>query len=467
MLPIGLQLIFSKACSVEVAGPRIAVAGEQIGAAETGRRAEATGGSPRSALPVCRRYCSPTTESRKWPQSNSFCIFTKKKNVQMRHFTFISLLLIGASGFAQSVKPSEKATFSLSAEVDLEASPVQNQHQSSTCWSYSSLAFFESELLRMKRPNVNLSEMFVVRHVYQAKAEKFVRLHGNANFGPGGAFHDPLFVLRTYGLMPESAYPGNAYGEETVKHNELDAVARSLVDAVVKNPNQRLSTAWKSAFSGVLDAYLGALPSTFDLQGKSYTPKSYASSLGLNANDYADLTSFNHHPFYASFPIEIPDNWSWEPAYNLPIDDLMACLNNALKNGYSVAWGADVSDPGFNHKLGLAIKPEGGFAGRSREEKEALFLSPQPQEKIGQDDRQAAFDRYEVTDDHGMLITGMFRDPAGTTYYKVKNSWGDKSNDCGGYFYASESFVRLHTINFLMHKDALTTALKKQWQERR
>ena len=159
----------------------------------------------------------------------------------MRYFTFISLLLTSTAGFAQAVKPSEKATFSLSAEVDLEASPVQNQHQSSTCWSFSSLAFFESELLRMKRPNVNLSEMFVVRHVYQAKAEKFVRLHGNANFGPGGAFHDPLFVLRTFGLMPESAYPGNAYGEETVKHNELDAVTRSLVDAVVKNPNQRLS----------------------------------------------------------------------------------------------------------------------------------------------------------------------------------------------------------------------------------
>lgn len=385
----------------------------------------------------------------------------------MRYFTFISLLLTSTAGFAQAVKPSEKATFSLSAEVDLEASPVQNQHQSSTCWSFSSLAFFESELLRMKRPNVNLSEMFVVRHVYQAKAEKFVRLHGNANFGPGGAFHDPLFVLRTFGLMPESAYPGNAYGEETVKHNELDAVTRSLVDAVVKNPNQRLSTAWKTAFSGVLDAYLGPLPGSFELQGKSYTPKSYASSLGLNANDYADLTSFNHHPFYQSFPIEIPDNWSWEPAYNLPLDDLMACLNNALKNGYSVAWGADVSDPGFNHKMGLAIKPEGGFSGRSREEKEALFLSPQPQQTIGQEARQEAFDRHEVTDDHGMLITGMFRDPAGTVYYKVKNSWGDKSNDCGGYFYASEAFVRLHTINFLMHKDALTKEVKKQWQERR
>jgi len=378
------------------------------------------------------------------------------------------LIVVGLfwAGFlsAQSIKPSEKANFSLSPLVDLEASAVQNQHQSSTCWSFSSLAFFESELLRMKRPVVNLSEMFVVRHVYQAKAEKFVRLHGNANFGPGGAFHDPLFVLKTYGMLPESGYPGNAYGEETIKHNELDAVTRSLVDAVVKNPNQRLSTAWKLAFSGVLDAYLGALPETVEWQGKKYNPKRFAEELGLNADDYVDLTSFTHHPYYRSFPIEIPDNWSWEAAYNVPLDTLMGSLNHALKRGYSVAWGADVSDAGFNHKMGLAIKPSSGFTGLSREEKEALFLNPQEQATITPQARQEAFDRYEVTDDHGMLITGMFTDPKGTVYYKVKNSWGDKSNDCGGYFFASEAFVRMHTINFLMHKDALSGELKKQWQ---
>jgi bleomycin hydrolase len=385
----------------------------------------------------------------------------------MRYLPSLFLLLLAGMLPAQPIKPSEKANFSLSPSVDLEASPVQNQHQSSTCWSFSSLAFFESELLRMKKPVVNLSEMFVVRHVYQAKAEKFVRLHGNANFGPGGAFHDPLFVLRTFGLMPESAYPGNAYGEETIKHNELDALTRSLVDAVVKNPNQRLSTAWKSAFSGVLDAYLGPLPETVEWQGKKHTPKIFAASLGLNADDYVDLTSFTHHPFYSHFPIEIPDNWSWESAYNVPLDDLIGCLNNALKNGYSVAWGADVSDPGFNHKMGLAIKPAAGFAGLNREEKEALFLNPQDQTSISQQARQDAFDRYEVTDDHGMLITGMFTDPKGTVYYKVKNSWGDKSNDCGGYFFASEAFVRMHTINLLMHKDALSSEVKKAWQGRK
>jgi bleomycin hydrolase len=406
------------------------------------------------------------THKRERPQnaSKKFYIFTKIELDKMRYLPSVFLLIAAGLLPAQSIKPSEKATFSLNPSVDLEASPVQNQHQSSTCWSFSSLAFFESELLRMKKPVVNLSEMFVVRHVYQAKAEKFVRLHGNANFGPGGAFHDPLFVLRTYGLMPESAYPGNAYGEETIKHNELDAVTRSLVDAVVKNPNQRLSTAWRTAFSGVLDAYLGPLPETVEWQGKKQSPQSFASSLGLKAEDYVDLTSFTHHPFYRSFPIEIPDNWSWESAYNVPLDALIECLNNALKNGYSVAWGADVSDPGFNHKMGLAIKPAAGFSGLSREEKEALFLSPQDQANITQQVRQEAFDRYEVTDDHGMLITGMFTDPKGTVYYKVKNSWGDKSNDCGGYFFASEAFVRLHTINLMMHKDALSSEVKKQWQ---
>lgn len=439
-----------------------------LAAALNGQAGGGDQGEPTYRPPVWQRPGQTTTESRIGPHIISlFYIFTKIKIAMMRYFPFLFLFFAAGLLSAQPIKPSVKANFSLMPSVNLEASPVQNQHQSSTCWSFSSLAFFESELLRMKKPLVNLSEMFVVRHVYQAKAEKFVRLHGNANFGPGGAFHDPLFVLRTYGLLPESAYPGNGYGEASIKHNELDALTRSLVDAVVKNTNQRLSTAWKLAFSGVLDAYLGVIPESIEWKGKKHSPQSYAAELGLNADDYADITSFSHHSFYSSFPLEIPDNWSWESAYNVPLDDLMGCLNNSLKTGYSVAWAADVSDPGFNHKLGLAIKPASGFSDLSREEKEALFLNPQAQKTITQEARQEAFDRYETTDDHGMLITGMCTDSLGTVYYKVKNSWGDKSNDCGGYFFASEAFVRMHTINLLMHKEALSTAVKKQWQARK
>lgn len=359
----------------------------------------------------------------------------------------------------ETVKPHKDSNIQLTKQVDLESTEVKNQHRSGTCWSFSSLSFLESELIRMGKGQHDLAEMFVVHQVYLLKAAKFVRMHGTNNFGPGGAFHDPLYILKHIGLVPQSAFPGINYGEKEIFHGELDAVLEAYVKAVVSNPNRRLSTAWLKGLEGILDAYLGEAPNAFSYQGKSYTARSFADEMGLKAENYVDLTSFTHHPFYSSFAIEIPDNWSWEPAWNLPIDELMQVLDHALENGFTVAWGADVSDKGFMHREGIAVLPDGDWADQDADARKAAAKEPLAQQKVSQTMRQEAFDRYETTDDHGMQITGKYTDQNGTTYYKVKNSWGDDSNDCGGYFYATAAYLRLRTINFLVHRDAVPAAI--------
>ena len=359
----------------------------------------------------------------------------------------------------ETVKPHKDSNIQLTKLVDLESTDVKDQNRSGTCWSFSSLSFLESELIRMGKGRHDLAEMFVVHQVYLLKAQKFVRMHGKNNFGPGGAFHDPLYILKHIGLVPQAAFPGLKYGEEEIFHGELDAVLEAYVKAVVSNPNRRLSTAWLNGLEGILNAYLGEAPEQFSYQGKSYTPRSFADDMGLKAEQYVDLTSFTHHPFYASFPIEIPDNWSWESAWNLPIDELMQVLDHALENGFTVAWGADVSDKGFMHRDGIAVLPEGDWATKDADARKEAAKEPLPQQKVSQAMRQEAFDRYETTDDHGMQITGKYKDQNGTVYYKVKNSWGDDSNDCGGYFYATAAYLRLRTINFLVHRDAVPAAI--------
>ena len=379
----------------------------------------------------------------------------------MNYFYTLGLALVFSLPLVaqETVKPHKDSNIQLTKLVDLESTDVKNQHRSGTCWSFSSLSFLESELIRMGKGRHDLAEMFVVHQVYMLKAEKFVRMHGKNNFGPGGAFHDPLYILKHIGLVPETAHPGLNYGEKEIFHGELDAVLEAYVKAVVSNPNRRLSTAWLKGLEGILDAYLGQAPESFSYQGKSYTPRSFADDMGLKAENYVDLTSFTHHPFYTSFPVEIPDNWSWEPAWNLPLDELMQVLDNALDKGFTVAWGADVSDKGFMHREGIAVLPDGDWADKDADARKAAAKEPMPQQNVRQAMRQEAFDRYETTDDHGMQITGKYKDQNGTIYYKVKNSWGDDSNDCGGYFYATAAYLRLRTINFLVHRDAVPAAI--------
>ncbi len=355
----------------------------------------------------------------------------------------------------------------------IDATDVQNQNRTGTCWSFSALSFYESELIRLGKGKIKLSEMYVVRKAYEAKADFFVRFGGKHNFGPGGAFHDIPYVLERYGIVPDEVYKGLNYGEEKHNHAELDALLEAMVNVIIKNPQKKLTPAWKQAVSGVLDAYLGAVPEKFTHQGKEYTPKSYAQSLGLNMNDYVSVTSFTHHPFYTRFALEIPDNWSLGQSYNLPLNEFMAVMEYAVTNGYGLAWGADVSEKGFSFRDGLAIVPEDEstiikkgednrhFSDAGAVKISSAFDAPVKEKTITQQMRQAAFDNYETTDDHGMHITGLVKDQNGNKYFLVKNSWG-KANDCDGYFFASMPYVQYKTINFIVHKDGIPKEIRNK-----
>ena len=350
---------------------------------------------------------------------------------------------------------------------DLQTMPVKNQCRTGTCWTFSSLSFFESELLRMGKGNYNLSEMFIVRNAYFDKAVKYVRMGGKTNFGEGGEFHDIPYVIAKYGIVPEDAYMGLNYGNKQHDHRELNAVLTAMVNAV--NSQGILSTAWQQAVQGTLDAYFGKLPTEFDYNGKKYTPKSFALSLGLNMDDYVCVTSYNHHPFYSKFPLEVEDNWSWGETNNVPIDEMIEVLDNAVTHGYSVAWAADVSDSFFSFKEGLALVPTDDC--KIKKDNNAPADAPKPkgpydapckEKKITQEIRQDAFDRRMATDDHGMHIVGIVKDQNGNKYYKIKNSWGTDRNDDKGFFYASEAYIRLQTTNLMMHKDALPKNISKK-----
>ncbi len=357
---------------------------------------------------------------------------------------------------------------------NLEATAVQDQSSTGTCWSFSALSFFESELLRMGKGSHNLSEMFVVRNSYIDKANKYVRMHGKSNFGQGGAFHDIPYVIKNYGIVPEEVYSGLNYGTEKHNHNELDAVLTAMLKAVTENHQKSLTSSWKKAYTGVVDAYLGNVPESFMYQGKKYTPKEFAASLGLKMEDYVYLSSFTHHPFYQPFVLEVEDNWASQQVFNIPLDEMLSVINNSVNKGFTVAWATDVSEKGFSFKNGLAIVPEDETAVTKKGEDNKQFNNagadktgtpfdaPSKEQAITQQNRQDAFDNYQTTDDHGMHIVGIYTDQTGKTFYRVKNSWGTKHNDCDGYLFASEAYVKYKTMDIMVHKDSLPKELKKK-----
>lgn len=359
-------------------------------------------------------------------------------------------------------KLTEQGNYKFTIQKTIDANPVQNQYKTSTCWSFSTLSFLESEILRTSGKKVQLSEMFVVYHTYLEKAERYVRMHGAQEFGPGGAFEDNFTIINKYGIVPESVYSGKNIGEENHMHNELDAALKAYVDAIIKNPNGKLSPVWKEGLKGILTAYLGELPTEFEVDGTTYTPKSYAEFLGINEHDYVALTSFTHHDFYKPFFLEVPDNWNAGFVHNLPLNEFMQVINNAVNNGYSVAWASDVSDKGFAHRSGVAVVPELDWSAYSKTERDSLLKNPHKQRVITQEMRQVDFDNYETTDDHGMHIIGSAKDQNGTLYYIVKNSWGTKSNDCDGYLFVSEAFAQFKTMDIVVHKSAVPKAILKK-----
>jgi hypothetical protein len=358
----------------------------------------------------------------------------------------------------------------------LPATSVKDQFRAGTCWSWSTASFLESEMMRLGKDSVNLSAIYFVKHAYSDKADKYVRLHGALNFAVGGASSDVINMAKKYGIVPMEVFKGLNYGEPNHVFGEIDAVLKAYVEAVIENNNRRLSTAWKKGFDAILDVYLGEEPEKFEYKGKEYTPRTFADEVvGLNMDDYVNLSSFTHHPFYTEFALEVADNWGWDKVYNLPLNELIRVMESAIDNGYTFVWGADVSEKGFASKdAGVAVVPTtdtkemtgaeiAKWEKLSKEQQtmEAFKLAPAPEKKITQEMRQEEFDRYLTTDDHGMHVIGKAMDQNGTPYFIVKNSW-NKYNKFGGYFYASYPYMALKTMDILVHKNAIPKDIKKK-----
>lgn len=353
---------------------------------------------------------------------------------------------------------------------------VKDQNKSGTCWCFAGTSMFEDEIVRRGGKPLDLSEMFTVRQCYLDKADRYVRMYGATNFAAGGSIMDVPYVWKRYGAIPESAYPGLNYGEEKHVHGELDAILKAYLDVVVKKPNKRISTAWRQGVEAILDAYLGEVPETFEVDGKTYTPRSYADALGLVPDEYVALTSFTHHPMYEPFVLEVADNWLWAPYENVELNELKEVVDNAIANGYPVVWAADVSEDGFKWTDGVALMPkvrtaddmEGTeisrwvhLSDKERKEKQYDFKGPVEEITVTPEMRQEMFDRQETTDDHGMEIVGTATDREGNRYYKVKNSW-DTNQKYDGFFYVSEPYFLAKTLSILVHRDALPKAIAKK-----
>ncbi len=384
------------------------------------------------------------------------------------------LALMTTTLAAQQQRLEPKKEYNFTVVKELPVTPVKDQASSGTCWCYSAISFIESEILRKGGPEVDLAEMYVVSKAYADKADKFVRLDGKLNFAQGSSCEDVFHVWQDYGIVPQSVMEGLNYGEKRNRHAELADGMKGFLDAIVSNPNKKLSTAWKRALQGILDAYLGPCPEEFEYNGKKYTPKSFAESLGIKPEDYVSITSFTHHPFYSQFAIEVEDNWRWDLSYNIPLDEMRDIMYNAIDKGYTVAWGSDVSEFGFTRN-GLAVNPdlkaveEAGsdqmrWVGVSPEDKAkqlAKMRDDAPEMTITQELRQEGYDNKTTTDDHGMHIYGIAKDQDGNKYFMVKNSWGE-TGKYKGIWYASDSFVRYKTLNIMVHKDAIPKDIRKK-----
>ncbi len=394
-----------------------------------------------------------------------------KKYIVSAALAALAILSASAQRPAAPVKPAD---YQFTVVKENPITSIKNQYRSGTCWCFSTLSFLESEAIKakgIKDPALypDFSEMFVVRRSYAQRARKFVRLDGKLNFAVGSDAGDVLEVAKAYGLVDQKAYSGLQYGYDLPVQGELDAVLKGYVEAVVKNPNRKLTAVWPKGLEGILDAYMGEVPETFTVNGVSYTPESYRDAQGLNLDDYISFTSFTHHPFYTPFAIEVEDNWRWTPSWNVPLDEFMAIIDNAINNGYTVAWGGDVSEPGFTRNgLAILVDTEAKATSGSDQERWVGKAEDKPAEKaavkeieVTQENRQLWFDEKTSTDDHGMHLYGIAKDQNGNKFYLIKNSWGE-SGEYKGIWYMSEQFCKGKALDILVNKKAVPKEILKK-----
>ncbi len=353
----------------------------------------------------------------------------------------------------------QQVVFGQVAFTDMKVNPstaVEDQEKTGTCWSFATISFLESELLRMGKPEFDLSEMYSVRAIYLDKASNYLLRQGKANFSQGSLSHDVIHAYQMVGVVPESAYTGYGEGRTSHNHGALERELKVYLDGLIKS--RKVPENWRDKANEILDTHLGELPASFDYEGKNYTPKTFTASLGINPDDYVTLTSFTHHPYYASFILEIPDNYSNGTYYNLPLEELVSVTDNAINKGYTVAWDADVSEAYFNHKIGLAMMPVDS-AQWDEVVSGSIGLSKVEEKEVTAGFRQMEFENYNTTDDHLMHIVGVSTDDTGVKFYKTKNSWGE-SNKYGGYVYVSPGYFQLKTIAIMVHKNAIPGEIK-------
>lgn len=394
-------------------------------------------------------------------------------------FTAFFAVVFTVLSFATDNGKTGKSTagYVFEDEIVLPVTAVKDQYQTSTCWSFSGLSFLESEMLRLGKPEVDLSEMYIVWFTYSEKAKKYIRLHGGHNFSAGGAFHDVTNMIKQFGIVPESVYSGLGDGQTIHEHNNMDNLLKQQVESIVDNRKIKLNTVCTETISTTLNTYLGEVPLSFEYKGKEYTPQTFAHDfVGLNMDDYIEVTSYTHHPFYSKFILEVPDNWSWDEVYNVPVNEMEEIIDYSLNNGFTVAWAADVTEKGFaTSNKGVAVLPAGPALEMNHEEilkweslpekerERELYKLDKPVIEIDvtQEMRQLAFDNYETTDDHGMHIVGTAKNQEGKVFYKVKNSWGNYNN-YNGYFYASKPYVNYKTMSVMVHKDGVPQHIREK-----
>ena len=393
--------------------------------------------------------------------------------------TFALMAMIALSASAAKKKEADKnankPVFTTIKEIPVTS--MKDQNRSGTCWDYSTISFFEAEILKATGKSYDLCESFVANKTYMERAIQVVRYHGDCQFAQGGSAEDVLATMKTHGIVPEGTmpFPGSLYGDSLNNFNEFFSLLEPYVEAISKSSAKKISNQWKVGLQGILDAYLGKCPEEFTFEGKKYTPKSFMASLGINLNDYVSITSYTHHPFYTAFAVEVQDNWRFPLSYNVPMDEMMQIIDNAIDNGYTVAWGGDVSEEGFTRQ-GLAYAVDSKAAVSLAGSDMAKWLKLDKQKKtniidsIGctvpeivptQQLRQERFDNWELTDDHGMHIYGVAKDQNGKEYYMVKNSWGE-TGDYKGTWYMTKAFIAANTMDFLINKNAIPAEIRKK-----